>query len=197
MSTLDIYYSIISDQLPPYDQRLNRAMSEQQYFDYQHNTGHTYYHFLMKLVKSLKPKNVLELGTSIGRSGLFMMVSLPEKSRLTTIDIGSFLRTDLVDFAFDERLKIVYGDTLDKTIIGDLKPDVDLLFIDSEHTYDQVSAEWEAYKHLLVDDAIVVADDIRLNDMGKWWDSLPYDKVDTGIGLHFSGFGMFTFKNQK
>ena len=41
--------------------------------------------FLEKLVASLKPKNILEIGTAIGYSGSIMLLASPE-AKLTTID---------------------------------------------------------------------------------------------------------------
>lgn len=195
MSLQQLYDLVIADEVPPYDQRLAVAMSEQQYIQYAQNQGHTYYLFLNKLVRRLRPKKVLELGTSIGRSALFMMTALPTTSSLVTVDIGSFLRTDLFGFAHDSRLKIIFGDDLNDLIYEQVGSGFDLFFIDSEHSLEQVALEWEKYKSRLVDGAIVIMDDIHLNlGMTQFWDSLPYEKIDTGDKLHFSGFGLFVYK---
>lgn len=194
MNLRDLYHHVITDPTPEYDERLGVAMNRQQYDAYQTNKGHTYYLFLNKLVRRLKPKKILELGTSIGRSGLFMMTALPEASKLVTVDIGSFLRTDLTGFAYDDRLKIVFGNDLEDGVFNEIGNGFDMMFSDSEHSYEHVVVEWEKYRHTLTDGAIVVMDDIRLNDgMSKFWDSLPYEKIDTGVDLHFSGFGLFRY----
>jgi predicted O-methyltransferase YrrM len=192
-SIVDLHNQIMGDPVPPYDRRC--ALSEQDYYTYQNNVGHTYYLYLLKLVKRIQPRKILELGTSIGRSANFMMLALPRASSLVTVDVGSFLRSDLFEFSNDPRLTIIFGNDLDEEVFSKVGGGFDLLFIDSEHSFEQVTQEWDKYKSLLVDGAIVVMDDIRLNDgMSKFWDSLPFEKIDTGAGLHFSGFGLFVYR---
>jgi len=178
-----------------YDKRLSHIMTEEQFEAYKVNTGHTYYLFLYNLVHLLKPKNVLELGTSIGRSALFMMCALPENSTLTTIEIGSHLRVDLEPFFNDPRLKIVYGSDMDKNVYSPLNlQNIDFIYIDTEHDIEQLQKEWNIYKNFLCSDAIVVLDDISLNDgMKKFWDDLPYEKISCPLSVHFSGFGIFKY----
>jgi predicted O-methyltransferase YrrM len=185
---------VLKAPLPEYDPRLSIVMNIDQYEVYSKNEGHTYYVFLNKLVRELAPKKVLELGTSIGRSALFMMCALPPDSTLTTVDIGSYRRMDLLPFDSDPRLNIVFGNDLEESTIKQVGSGFDLLYIDSEHSYEQVSKEWEIYQHKITNDAIVVMDDIHFNEgMDKFWDSISYEKMDLGNSLHFSGYGAFQF----
>lgn len=195
MTPHELYSQVVLDPTPPYDPRLGVAMTEEQYIQYEQNYGHTYYLFLNKLVRRLKPKKILELGTSIGRSALFMMTALPDTSSLVTVDIGSFLRSDLFGFSHDPRLKIIFGDDLDDMVFAQVGAGFDFLFIDSEHSQEHAVKEWQKYHPLLEDGAIVAMDDIRLNSgMSEFWDSLPFEKVETGDKLHFSGFGLFRYR---
>ena len=75
--------------------------------------------------------------------------------------------------------------------------DIDLLFIDSgdAHTFALVSEEWSLYESALVDGAIVCMDDIRQNDMGIFWDALPYDKVEIP-GISPFSFGVFQYRRK-
>lgn len=195
MTLHELYSQVVLDPIPPYDSRLGVAMTEEQYIQYEQNYGHTYYLFLNKLVRRLKPKRILELGTSIGRSALFMMTALPDTSSLVTVDIGSFLRSDLFGFSHDPRLKIIFGDDLDDAVFTQVGDGFDLLFIDSEHSREHAEREWRRYHPLLMDEAIVIMDDIRLNPgMSEFWDSLPFEKIETGTKLHFSGFGLLRYR---
>jgi predicted O-methyltransferase YrrM len=178
-----------------FDKRLSHIMTEEQFGAYKTNVGHEYYLILYRLIELLKPKEVLELGTSIGRSSLFMMCALPPDSKLTTVEKGSYQRVDLKPFFDDPRLKIVYGDDTDKEVYEQFTPvhfkTIDFLFIDTEHNEEQLQKEWNIYKEFLVDGAIVVMDDIYLNEgMRKFWDKLLYEKIACPLSIHFSGFGI-------
>lgn len=190
----DCMNKVLRAPLPEYDQHLSVVMSAEQYEAYSRGDGHTYYVFLNKLVRELAPKKVLELGTSIGRSGLFMMCALPPESSFVTVDIGSYRRVDLLPFDSDPRLSVIFGNDLEESVVDKIGDGFDMLFIDSEHSYEQVSREWDIYRHKISNKAVVVMDDIHLNDgMEKFWNSIPYEKIDLGNSLHFSGFGAFHF----
>jgi len=178
-----------------YDPRLDIAMSEEQFEAYKINSGHTYYLYLYNLIRILKPINVVELGTSIGRSGLFMMCVLSENSKFTTIEKSSYMRVDLQPFFEDPRLNIIYGDDIDESVYKSLNlRDVDFMFIDTDHNIEQLEKEWEVYHKFLISGAIVVLDDISLNDgMKKFWNALNYEKISCPSSVHFSGFGIFKY----
>ena len=180
-----------------YDDRLALAIGGEEGFEkYKNNPGHTYYLFLKKLIRLTQPKNVVELGTSIGRSALFMMTDLPKDSTLTTIELGSFQRTDLRPFENDPRLRIVYGDDTEQSVVNQVPKDIDFLYIDSLHEEEHLRKEWEIYRKLLVpnQNTLVVLDDIRLDaGMASFWESLTYEKYESK-DLHFSGFGVFVYR---
>jgi hypothetical protein len=77
----------------------------------------------------------------------------------------------------------------------DLPIGIDMLFIDTDHTFAQASSEWNIYKHLCNPGAIVVLDDIRMNDMFDFWKSLPYPKLELTKECHVSGFGFFLYQS--
>lgn len=194
MDIAELHRQVLALEPLPYDPKLSVAISEEGYRRYRTNTGHTYYLYLQALVRILKPRLVLELGTDIGRSAAFMMTALPEGSRLVTVEIGSQERTDIAPWKGDPRLWAVQGDSRDLSIYGmkDLRF-IDLLYIDSDHTFEQVSAEWDSYRHFLSPGAVVAMDDIHLNPgMERFWASLPYPKVDADRGVHVSGWGIFS-----
>lgn len=159
-----------------------------------------YYRFLHGLVRYLQPKNVLELGTGEGWSAMYMLLELPVFSRLTTInqwnppspdDVGEALDY----FSGDMRLTILRGDTRDALVANVVPDDVDLLFIDTSHDYATIAAEWELYAQKLVDGAIVCVDDLFHNDMMRFWDALPYEKM-LRPDLNESGFGIFQYRKE-
>lgn len=190
MNILELHDRVLASPFPPYDSRLSPFMDERGYEAYKTNTGHTYYLYLARLVRELAPKRLVELGTDIGRAAAFMTTQLPARSEFITVEIGRQLRTDLAACQGDPRLKIVEGSSTDPRIYETLR-DIDLLFIDTDHRYEQVSAEWEAYQNRLSKGAVVVFDDIHLNEgMERFWKELPEPKIDAGRDIHFSGWGL-------
>ena len=149
-----------------------------------------YYWYLHALVSVTRPKKVLELGRCLGTSALFMLGALPEDSTLITVDTLE-RASDLAHKLNDPRLQIVTGNDLDLGIYDgiDLR-EVDFMFVDTDHTNQQASREWDLYKPFLSPDAIVAFDDITMNDMGSFWSSLDCAKLETGTAYHYTGFGL-------
>jgi predicted O-methyltransferase YrrM len=134
---------------------------------------------------------VVELGTDIGRSALFMMTQLPSDSELWTVEIGTHERVDLEPFKGDKRLHVIQGNDLDSRVIQELGDGIDFLFVDTNHEFAQVSAEWLIYRSRLSVGALAAFDDIDLNPgMRQFWAGLLDRKHDCGRDLHVSGFGL-------
>ncbi|MFZ3062827.1 MAG: class I SAM-dependent methyltransferase [Actinomycetota bacterium] len=158
------------------------------------NATVSYYRWLAIAVKLLKPRRILELGSYTGGSMLCLLQELPPDSEIISVDLERDLRFIPSEVFDDPRIRFVFGNDLDLSIYGDNLPeDIDFLFIDTEHIYQQISREWSIYKYLLKNEAIVVIDDIRLNDMYKFWEELPYEKLEITRDCHDSGFGFFVF----
>lgn len=156
--------------------------------------GGVYYHWLALAVRLLTPRHILELGNHLGASTLMMYSEIRSDTEL-------FLSVDIVhNLAFvpdcvfaDPRMRFAFGNDLDLSIYGDPLPlGFDFVYIDTLHERQQLEDEWAIYQHLCTPGALVVLDDIHLNDMYGFWESLPYPKLDIS-DLHTSGFGVFTY----
>lgn len=190
MNIQELHDLVLASPFPQYDPRLTPFMDEAGYEAYKTNTGHTYYLYLARLVRELRPRLVVELGTDIGRSAAFIMTQLRGDAEFVTIEIGSQPRTDLAACQGDPRLRIVEGGSLDPRVYGNLSS-IDLLFIDTDHRYEQIFAEWGIYQERLSPGAVVVFDDIHLNEgMERFWAEVSGQKVDAGKDIHFSGWGL-------
>ncbi len=149
-----------------------------------------YYWYLNALVAVTKPKKVLELGRCLGTSTLFMLGALEPESVLISVDIEE-RASDLSHRADDPRLKVVVGNDLELSVFADIDlSGIDFLFIDTDHTFDQATKEWELYRPLLAPNALVVFDDITMNDMGRFWSALECAKLETETTYHYTGFGL-------
>lgn len=194
MNLNDLHTATLEDPAPDYHEWLAEVMNPEEYHAYHTaNAGHKYYVYLAKLVRRLRPRKIVELGTDLGRSALFMLTQLPEDGHLYTVEIGKHVPRDLQRVKNNPQLHVFQGDDLDEGILamlGGSQP-IDLLFVDTNHEYDQVRREWMAYRHLLAPNGIAVFDDIHLNaGMSRFWEEVWDPKVDCGVDLHFSGFGL-------
>lgn len=158
-----------------------------------------YYWFLAEMVYFLRPQKIMELGTGAGHSAAAMMAALPKASALTTINwpnppSGDPVGIKLSRWSSDPRLRQILGDT--REVRDQITGGVDFLFIDSgtEHVYSLISAEWALYESALADEAIVVLHDILVNDMPRFWDELPYEKVV--VDSLPPGLGVFRYVRQ-
>ncbi|MBS1707756.1 MAG: class I SAM-dependent methyltransferase [Armatimonadetes bacterium] len=174
----------------PYDHRIAPFADEATYRQRLEPGQDKYYHYLRGLVQVLQPKTVVELGTCQGGSALFMLLDLPEDGTLTTIDVAA--RPEFLASCMDDpRLRLVEGSSTDPALPERLGlRDVDLLFVDTDHTCAQVAAELAKWLPLVRPGGVIAFDDVHMNDMDDFWDAFDLPKVDCGTQLHWSGFGV-------
>jgi hypothetical protein len=141
------------------------------------------YWLLPAVVKHLRPGTILELGTEFAMSTGIMRFMAPT-AKITSVDVqdcSSYVKGLNVDFICKPSEDV--AETWDTPI--------DLLFIDTEHTYDQVTKELNGFaKH--VTGAIMLHDIISVPDVERavqdWlkdnadWEYRPYN-VHFGMGL--------------
>ena len=112
------------------------------------------------LVRELRPRRVLELGTFTGYSTLWMASALPEGGRLDTIEINDELE-DLIREAFrragvEDRVRLVIGDALD--VLPMVDETYDLVYIDANKR-DYV-AYYQEVINLVRPGGLIVADNV-------------------------------------
>lgn len=117
--------------------------------------------FLTCLVSAAKPKNILELGTAVGVSGIQMLLACPE-ARLTTVEkSGAFCAEaaeNLKAFGLNERATLIEGDAAQA--INVLEGSYDFIFLDSAKV--QYIKYLPRLKALLAEGGVLVADDVLL-----------------------------------
>jgi predicted O-methyltransferase YrrM len=125
--------------------------------------------FLGFLVKTCKCKHVLEIGTCLGYSTIWMAQNLPSGGLIETIEVEKRLATNAGEnfrrAGVGEKIKVLQGSALN--ILPCLKPDYDLIFIDA------LKKEYPEYlEHslrLAKKGGVIVADDVLLGELG-WAD---------------------------
>lgn len=155
-----------------------------------------YVKYLSVCVKKYNPKLILELGTRHGISTLGFANYSKASNKIITVDWikqKSFINKKILKFF--PNLKVVNGNCFDLTIFDKIPFNIDILFLDTEHTYDQVKTEFSIYEPLLSDTALVVVDDINVNDKYKFFSSFRGKKMNVKE-LHSTGFGLFLYKRK-
>ena len=154
-----------------------------------------YYKYLAKMMKTLKPKQVIELGSAAGTADLMMLSTLPKDSMLYALTIPEpegewrFIKEDYPN------LTKVLGNSLHLNDWNDVDiSNTDIWFFDTDHQYALIHAELELYDLYFKPGALVLLDDIHLNPgMERAWNEIKYPKIELN-DLHTyknTGYGMF------
>jgi len=155
-----------------------------------------YYAWLTASVKVWKPKKIVELGAETGASTLALYLKKQKDTKLISIDYNSqwpFVPPKMLNDK--KNVKLIAANDLDESMIKKnkkLMTGIDYLFIDTNHTYEQISKEAELYTEFLASPALIVIDDIQLGGLDKFWKEIPYETMDISK-YHSCGFGFFIF----
>jgi predicted O-methyltransferase YrrM len=142
---------------------------------------------LARLVRELRPRSCLELGTGLGLSSAYQAAALELNGggRLTTLDFHEAARIAERGFSeleLDHRVELRFGD-IDE-LLPELLPriaPIDFAFLDAEHSEAATMRHFELLLPHLAEDAVVVFDDItQTGEMRRAWASAV---VRPGVGL--------------
>jgi len=153
-----------------------------------------YYHLVYLLAEHMKPCNVVELGVAHGRFLHCAALSSPE-NKIFGIDVARYPELDKVlaacnNVTFINKSSVPIPDQLLHL------PVINILHVDTLHTYNQAWAEFRAYKHLLSDGAVVMFDDLHAaeDDVLRFFNELSFPKIQDDR-LHTAlGYGVMVYE---
>jgi len=148
--------------------------------------GHLPYNlFMTRIVQLCGPKTCVELGTYYGVGARHLAAGDP-RTRVYTVDFDPACGQRIPPGW--ENITFIRSDTLRAV---HLVPDpIELLFIDAEHTFEAVMAEFAAYSSRLADPSLVLFDDLYHNaSIAEVWKVLGLDGFVSPT-LHYTGFGV-------
>jgi predicted O-methyltransferase YrrM len=150
----------------------------------------------MRIVRELRPRTCLELGTAFGMSAAYQAAALELEGvgRVVTLDaeprVVAIARATLADLGLASRVEQREGAIEDilVNVAAEIAP-VDYAFMDAEHTESATVSAFETMLPHLADGAVVVVDDVNLNDeMRRAWESIRgSEAVTRAVGLNRKG----------
>lgn len=152
--------------------------------------------FLFRLAQWLDAKNILELGTSIGISTMYLASACPKATILTLegdAKRAAYAR-DSFEFMGWDNIKLIEGEfdlTLDKVIDGYTK--FDLIFFDGNHSAEPTLRYFKQCLNSRHENSVFVFDDIRWsNEMFRAWEVISqHNSVTVSIDLFNIGVAFF------
>lgn len=167
-----------------------------------HGISHPKYaEFLYRLVNKFNPKTVVELGTSIGLTTLYLAKACP-KSKIYTIEgcpeLYQFSK-HLFQIHHQENIHSVLGhfDEKFKSLIQEIDT-IDFLYLDGNHSYEPTIRYFQEALLKKNNESIFVFDDIHWSEeMEKAWNEIKqHPEVTLTLDLFYIGIVFFR-KEQK
>jgi predicted O-methyltransferase YrrM len=136
--------------------------------------------YMLREAYGEKIKNYLEIGVHNGCSMSYVVQSQYKLDNCIGIDLfeetfykDKLNKTDIYEFINNNNnsksnIKLIKGNTRNKNIIKQVSNiKYDLIFIDGDHSYEGVKADFENYNNLLSDTGFIVFDDYNTSNNNK------------------------------
>lgn len=152
--------------------------------------------FLFKLMHFLKPDTILEMGTSLGISAMYMSAAVPRAKMITLEGCPNTAQIALENL---HRIGLSSVDlrvgAFDQTLGGALKDlaKIDVLYIDGHHAREPLLKYIKQAEPFLHKDSVVIIADIYWSkDMEAGWKEIC-NREDVRLSLDFYYFGCIFF----
>ena len=168
-------------------------------FIFNKDGNHGYFSLLHNLTSNIEG-TIVELGNREGLGILSIYDALSENSELYTLDIVDDVRFINNKIKNDSRVHILNDfNSLDANRIEKTfeKKSISMIFLDTIHTYEQVTQEFKLWEPYMKDDCVMLIDDIRdyMPGRTKWkfhteldynykYDVTEWAHNDTGFGVY-------------
>lgn len=154
---------------------------------------------LFRLVEFFKPRTIIELGTSVGISSLYMSTAFPEASMFTIEGCTAKSEQAAVNFEALKVTNILQHIGRFDIVLPDIIKQagkVDFAFIDGNHTYKATIANFESLLTISHNDTVFVFDDIHWSaGMQKAWNEIT-DHVRVTVSIDLFRMGIVFLRKE-
>lgn len=155
-----------------------------------------YARLLHRMVQYFQPKNIVELGTSLGITTAYL-ASANKQSKVVTLE-GADAIAQIAKQHFQrlqlKNIQLVVGH-FDETLLGVMNEacKIDFVFVDGNHAFEPTLRYFKTILPYTHTDTVMVFDDIHWSaEMEKAWDAIRNDSAVTlSIDLFFMGIVFF------
>ncbi len=153
------------------------------------------YNLIKALIRLVKAKKILEIGTSIGR-GTLEMASAMEGGEICTIDIEDKRGRDFFRYSGNVKFNFFQGDSREILYyFWQKRYRFDLIYIDGNHHYEYVKTDWDLSKRM--SDLIVFHDVLQFHGVNRVVEDIRYKTKDWYVCvLDYPGTTFFDPKSQ-
>lgn len=144
-----------------------------------------YYRFLKMISRNIKSRLSVELGVAGGGGSLYL--AMGSWGQVVGVDLDYINHVENIEYVKKEFKNFIFWEM---DTVASAKPvydtfgEVDILFLDSVHTFDQTTKEYLAYKPYLSDKAVICLDDLHRTEMVDVWNWFT-ENVGKGLRLDF------------
>ena len=158
---------------------------------------HRYGKILYNLASAYDGLNILEMGTSLGISSLYMALGAPS-SGIVSIE-GCPALSALAENNFSkagvDNISVLRGDF--EEVLPGLKKDgykASLVFVDGNHRKKAVLEYFKSLKELITGESVIILDDINYSfEMNEAWKEIKSD-LDVSLSIDVFQMGLLFFK---
>jgi predicted O-methyltransferase YrrM len=155
-----------------------------------------YSQLLYRLVSYYQPKNIVELGTSLGITTAYMARANPA-SKITTIEgsleVAAVANETLAQLGVNNVEQLIGNFDDELPVLLEALPYIDMAYIDGNHRYEPTLRYFYQFLEKHHNDTIMIFDDIHWStEMEKAWEEIKqHEAVHCTVDIFFLGFVFF------
>ena len=101
------------------------------------------------MVRDIKPKRILEIGSKHGRTSINLAKFSPEDIKIVSLDIKVLEKPEICDLPIYKKIEFIQGDTMEFDFKAQNKEQFDFIFVDANHLEKFVINDTKIAYHLI------------------------------------------------